>query len=95
MMPLAIQDLKAAKNWYNKISPTLSYRFKSTINQEIDSLATSFKNYQIVHKNIHRLVMRSFPFNIFYTLDHDKALIVVIAILHHKRNLKTLIKRSI
>lgn len=91
--PLAYEDLKEAKKWYERISSSLAIRFKKTINQEIDELAENPLKNQTVYKSTRRSVTKTFPYSIFYKVDSDNNTVLIIAVLHHKRNLKTLTKR--
>ena len=89
--PEAEDDLIDEYNWYEEQSKGLGFDFLRCIDASLNSIKHYPKMYRKIYKNIHRAFIRRFPYGIFYLIDEDK--IVVLAILHAKRDPKLWKKR--
>jgi plasmid stabilization system protein ParE len=86
VLPVALQDLKSAKSWYNKQRENLGKEFKSEVNREIEYISEFPEHYQIQFGEIRQSLVSRFPYAIFYFIDEDFNQIVIIGVLHTKRN---------
>jgi len=82
--PDAKKGFKEARNWYGKISINLMSRFSEAVNKAFDEIKKTPKAYSIRYSNIRIAHPESFPYNIHFYIDEET--IVIVAILHHKRN---------
>ncbi len=89
--PEAEDDLIDVYNWYEEQSRGLGMDFLRCIDASLNSIQHYPEMYQKIHKNIRRTFIRRFPYGIFYLVDEDK--IVILAILHVKRDPKLWKKR--
>jgi hypothetical protein len=62
----AKKDIRLAKNYYNKISPSLKQNFLEDLYDSIDSLKIN-PFFQIRYNNIHCLPLKKFPFMLHFT----------------------------
>lgn len=90
--PEAENDIRDAFDWYEARSPGLGLEFVRCIDASFDIILESPVIYQHVYKNIRRALPQRFPYGIFYIIEDEK--IVVLAVLHAKRNPNLLKQRS-
>jgi plasmid stabilization system protein ParE len=64
--------------------------FRDEARIAIDKLADEFVDYQIYFGKIRKTKLDRFPYYIYYERDEVKSQIVVIAIMHFKRNPDTI-----
>jgi len=81
---LAYDELEDARGYYNLQQEELGERFKEHIQKAIDAIAHSPKLYPKVTQELHRVVVHTFPYNIFYSLLDERIVIVSIAHQHRK-----------
>ena len=78
-----IHDVANAKLWYSLQQKGLDKKFASAVKVAILSLQGNPFLYQLKHKNIRIAHVKTFPYGIhFYVTDNQ---IVIVAILHHKK----------
>jgi toxin ParE1/3/4 len=90
--PEAENDLFEAFHWYEERNPGLGVEFLECIESTFDLIKENPGLYQTVYKNIRRALPKRFPYEIFYIIDGNK--LVVLAILHAKRNPELLKERD-
>ena len=90
--PEAESDLQEAYTWYEDQSKGLGADFILCVDAALSLIQRSPELYVQVHKNIRRALTRRFPYGIFYIAEVDK--IIVLAVLHVKRNPKHWQKRQ-
>jgi plasmid stabilization system protein ParE len=77
-------DLRAARRYYNSVSPSLGDGFLLHVENALDRIAAHPELYQFVFGNVRRTPLNRFPYNVFYrTLPTH---IEIIAVLHAFRN---------
>ena len=89
--PEAESDIQEACAWYEDQSKGLGADFILCIDAALSLIQRYPELYAQVHKNIRRALIRRFPYGIFYIAEVDK--IIVLAVLHVKRNPKHWQKR--
>ncbi|OZH54132.1 toxin, RelE family protein, partial [Hydrocoleum sp. CS-953] len=77
-------DLDAAYVWYENSRQELGEEFLNAIDNCLSLIQANPLAYPIIYKQIHRTIVRKFPYGIFYLLKDDA--VVVIACLHAKQN---------
>lgn len=75
-----------AKKWYNEQRSVLGEEFKQEINKEIDYIGTYPFHYQIKYQEARVSYTLRFPYGIFYLVEENKKQVVIIGVLHTKRN---------
>jgi len=84
--PEAEAEIEEAYRWYEERSEGLGNDFLLCVEEMIAKIQRTPKMYPLVHKEIHRALIRRFPYGIFYLVDGDK--IVVLAVFHGRRDPK-------
>ena len=87
----AQKDIDEAIEWYELQRKSLGALFLDKINATEKIIQNNPLQFQKVYKNIHRANLIIFPFNIFYHVQNET--VIVIAVLHQKRNPGTWKKR--
>jgi toxin ParE1/3/4 len=92
LRPIAILEVEEAVNWYENQSTKLGERFLYIFNDAVKHVSKSPYRYKKRHKNIRAFVLKEFPYSIFYIVEELE--MVVIAVVHQKRNPKIWKKRG-
>ena len=79
-------DFKEAKLWYRSVNEELELRFINSIEKTIFKLQEHPKAYSIRYKNVRVAHPPVFPYAIHFYIDDDKEMIVIIAIVHGRRD---------
>ncbi len=87
----AKRDIREARKWYRKISPLLADDFVAAVEEAINSAKERPAAYQLVHRSFRRVVLRRFPYSLFYDLMGER--LVVVAVLHQARDPELLEER--
>lgn len=93
ILPQALKDAIDTKKWYNKKSEGLGNEFKFEVDKEIEYIRKYPEHYQVIHKDLRQSVLNRFPYLIFYLLEEKNKRIIIMGILHSKRNPKLIHKR--
>jgi plasmid stabilization system protein ParE len=80
----ALDDVSRIRIWYRKIDPVLEDRFVRALNVGLDRIEAHPFGYQVVYRNSRRLILDKFPYSIYYMIQD--AIIIVLAVIHHRRN---------
>lgn len=75
ILPSAIEDLEAGKEFYERQAPGLGDYFQDCLFSDIDSLVL----YAGIHRVIfgfHRLLSKRFPYAVYYRLDDGEVAVV-------------------
>jgi len=81
--PEAEQDLREAAQWYEEKLEGLGREFLVCIDAALSLIKRNPKLYPQIYKNVRRMLIRRFPFGIFYIVE--EAQIAVLAIFHASR----------
>jgi len=76
----AAADLIAAHDWYELRSPGLGKDFVRRVDTAILHLARHPELFPTVHRGLRRVLVRRFPYAVFYRIDPDA--IRLVAVLH-------------
>lgn len=82
--PEAEADIAAAYEWYEQRSPGLGAEFLRSVEAAIAAIERDPELYPVQYKRARRVLLRRFPFGLFYVLAPD--LIEVIACIHTRRH---------
>lgn len=78
--------------WYKEEKSGLEKKFRENLRVKIESLKQNPKASSFVYKNVRSSRMKTFPYNILYTISNSN--IQIIAVFHHSRNPKEWKKRK-
>lgn len=87
LRPDAENDLREAYNWYEKQNKGLGLEFILCVEACLETIQRHPDLYPAVRKEIHRALIRRFPYCVFYVIGEEN--IEVLAILHGRRHPKT------
>ncbi|WP_040334686.1 type II toxin-antitoxin system RelE/ParE family toxin [Candidatus Magnetobacterium casense] len=88
--PEAENDLLDAYRWYENKRMGLGSGFMKSIEASLNALQRYPKAYPVIYKNIQRVLIRRFPYGIFYIFDNET--VYIIAVFHIKQEPKRLFK---
>ena len=77
-------DIQDAYQYYEKCRKGLGQDFILCIEASLDKITKNPNHYPIVHKNIHRILIRRFPFGLFFVVKEN--IVVVLAVMHGSRS---------
>jgi plasmid stabilization system protein ParE len=80
----ALTDVSRIRTWYGKIDPTLEDRFVKSLNNGLDRIQAHPLSYQVLYRNTRRVLLDKFPFSVYYPIQDTT--VIVLAVIHHKRN---------
>lgn len=80
----ADEDLAAAASWYEQQRTGLGHEFLDEVLSAFQLITRQPLIYPIVHRNTRRVLMRRFPFGIYYRVE--SAHVVVLAVMHGSRH---------
>jgi len=80
----AIEDLQAARDWYEDQRVGLSFEFERAVDEGLVRIAAAPVAYAEVEPGIRRHVLSRFPYAVFYRLHSE--VIEILAVFHHRRN---------
>jgi toxin ParE1/3/4 len=91
----AISDIDESYIWYDFQQSSLGDDFANTIDNSFRILSLNAQSFPIVHKNIRKYVLPRFPFNIYYRINVRYGVIEIIRILHHKRDKRKILYKTL
>lgn len=86
ILPAAAQDIDEGYSWYERQKSGLGMRFFAAINASFQLIQRTPAGYPMVHPHYRKVVLRGFPYAIFYR--DEEAQIFIAAVLHTARNPK-------
>ncbi len=84
LRPEARVDLLDAFHWYQKQQAGLGHDFKLCVDNALSKLVKNPSFYKKVHNDIRRVIIKKFPFGIFYVVQENE--VIILAVLHARRN---------
>ncbi|SHE89457.1 Plasmid stabilization system protein ParE [Desulfacinum infernum DSM 9756] len=82
--PEAERDIQEAYLWYEKRREGLGEDFLLCVEEGLSKIMRSPHMYPVVYRGVRRLLVRRFPYGIFYVIREE--LISVLAVLHGHRD---------
>jgi plasmid stabilization system protein ParE len=77
-------DIGSAFSWYERIDPSVAFRFISEGNTTMDRIAQFPFRFPVFSGAVRRARFKRFPYAIYYSVDHEEVLVK--AILHQRRS---------
>jgi plasmid stabilization system protein ParE len=84
LRPEVENDLKEAFLWYENKRTGLGYDFLLQVNASLGFLERNPELHRLGYKNTRKHLIKRFPYKIIYLVEKDK--IIVLAVIHGKRN---------
>jgi plasmid stabilization system protein ParE len=86
---LASDDLTEILGWYKEQNVEgLHKQFIEAISKALRRLENNPQSNVIVHKDVRQTLLKKFPYKILYTFDNTIVEVLIIAIIHQKRDPK-------
>ena len=79
-------DIAEAKRWYTEQQAGLDVKFSAAVKETVTNILKMPSGYAIRYRNVRIAHTKVFPFNIHFYIDEEKAQVVIIGIIHNKRN---------
>jgi plasmid stabilization system protein ParE len=77
-------ELAEARQWYAHQRQDLDLEFMDSVDEALTRVVLNPHSYPIVYRNLRRVVVRRFPFAVFFDVREDE--IQVIAVFHSRRD---------
>lgn len=87
------QDIANAEAYYNQQQIQLGKRFRDDVRNAIYRLKNHPHVHAIRYQKIRLAHTDVFPFSIHYYIDEKNTSVIVLAVLHNRRNYKTVTQR--
>lgn len=85
-LPDAEAEMFEAELWYGQQRKGLDQEFIQSIKEAVGRLHENPSLYPVVYRRLRRILVRKFPYAIYYTSDESS--IHIVAVFHTKRNPK-------
>ncbi len=80
----AESDIAEAYQYYEACRENLGSDFMLCLDESIFRIQKNPRQYKTIVKNVHRALLRRFPYGIYYVLVDDQ--IVIIGVMHARKN---------
>ena len=91
VQPEAEEDLSVAFDWYEKSRVGLGYDFLLQVDAGFNFITRHPNSHENGYAGTKKHLIKRFPYKIIYTIDQNN--IVILAVLHSRRNPELLKKR--
>jgi hypothetical protein len=79
-------DIAVAKQWYAEQQEGLDLQFAAAVKETVSNILEMPSAYAVRYRNIRIAHTKVFPYNVHFYIDEIKAQVVIIGIVHSKRN---------
>jgi len=79
-------DIAVAKQWYAEQQKKLNVRFTAAVKETLSNILKMPSAYAVRYRNIRIAHIKIFPYNVHFYIDEIKVQVVIIGIVHNKRN---------
>ena len=79
-------DIAVAKQWYAEQQEGLDLRFAAAVKETVSNILEMPSAYAVRYRNIRIAHTKVFPYNVHFYIDEIEAQVVIIGIVHSKRN---------
>ena len=76
--------------WYVDKNEALVDLLEADVDRTVGYIVSQPNSYPVVYRDIHRAVLKRFPYNIYYKINKEE--IEVIAFLHHRQNKEIILR---
>jgi|SRR5665213_1154369 len=85
-VPEALEEIKQAVDYYNKLSDGLGNRFKQNILEAIKTTKLNPTYNSFRYDDVRFAVVKKFPYAVHYTIDQDNHTVKIQAVLAFSQN---------
>ncbi|HCC86076.1 MAG TPA: plasmid stabilization system [Porphyromonadaceae bacterium] len=86
-------DILSAKQWYDEQQEGLGERFVSSVKNTLFDILKMPSAYAVRYRNVRIAHTKVFPYNIHYFIDESKKQVIIIGIVHNRRQDALLLDR--
>lgn len=86
-------DLREAAEWYQSQQSGLGEKFLNEIDRIFDRIEAAPRQFPVVYRDLRRALPSRFPYAVYFDADRQ-ADIIVVAILHQRRDRSLLDERN-
>jgi len=79
-------DITEAKQWYAEQQKDLDVQFATVIKETLSNILKMPSAYAVRYRNVRIAHTKIFPYNVHFYIDEVKSQVVIIGIIHNKRN---------
>jgi len=79
-------DIAVAKQWYSEQQKDLDVRFAAAVKETLSNIMKMLSAFSVRYRNIRIAHTKVFPYNVHFYIDEAKAQVVIIGIVHNKRD---------
>ena len=90
--PEAEADIEETYHWYESRRNGLGSNFLLCVEEGLEKIRKDPEMYPVLHRDVRRLLIRRFPYGIFYTARQDVT--TILAVFHGCRDPEELKSRS-
>ena len=94
ILPIAKQDIKEAAIWYNEQQPGLGKRFTTHVRKKMNHIRQNPNAIAVRYDDVKTALVDIFPYLIHFTVNDEKQVITVLAVLHTARDTKIWTERE-
>ncbi len=94
ILKISREDIRDATQWYESKRIGLGREYIHALREQIEILKESPQGYVVWHKQVRKAKTKRFPYLIYYLIDELKKEIIIIGILHGKRNQEMIKERK-
>jgi toxin ParE1/3/4 len=88
----AQREVQEAFEYYEEKSKGLGFEYMRSLDAAIQLIKRNPDSYQKIHNEIRRVLLRKFPYAVFYLAKGTK--VIIIAVFHQRRSETGWLKRS-
>jgi plasmid stabilization system protein ParE len=85
----ATQDIDEAIEWYEAQKEGLGIKFALSFKESVRFLENNPQMYAKIFEEIRRVLVRGFPYSVYYLIEESKQEVLIFAVIHNSRNPKT------
>ena len=86
-------DIAVEKQWYAEQQKDLDLRFAAAVKDTLSNILKMPTAYAVRYRNVRIAHTKVFPYNVHFYIDETKVQVVIIGIVHNKRQNSLLIDR--
>jgi plasmid stabilization system protein ParE len=68
-------DVRKAVGWYERQRPGLGRDFIAQVDAALNRVADNAYQYQVLHREARRAIVRRFPYGAFYRIEGDRIIV--------------------
>jgi len=92
LLPAARTDIAEAKEWYEEQREDLGKEFKEEVLTFIENLKENPSGFQVWHKQVRKVITSRFPYVIYFKIEESLKQVVILGVLHGKRDRESIMK---